>query len=49
MSPTLLQVRDLATHFSTRAGVAKAVDGVSFMSLRARSSAWSANRVLARA
>ena len=30
MSPTLLQVRNLATHFSTRAGVAKAVDGVSF-------------------
>ena len=30
MSETLLQVRDLATHFSTRAGVAKAVDGVSF-------------------
>ena len=30
MSEPLLQVRDLATHFSTRAGVAKAVDGVSF-------------------
>ena len=30
MSDTLLQVRDLATHFSTRAGLAKAVDGVSF-------------------
>ena len=30
MSETLLQVRDLATHFSTRAGAAKAVDGVSF-------------------
>ena len=30
MSTPLLQVRDLATHFSTRAGVAKAVDGVSF-------------------
>ncbi len=30
MSEVLLQVRDLATHFSTRAGVAKAVDGVSF-------------------
>ena len=30
MSQTLLQVRDLATHFSTRAGAAKAVDGVSF-------------------
>ena len=30
MSETLLQVRDLATHFSTRAGSAKAVDGVSF-------------------
>ena len=26
----ILQVRDLATHFATRAGVAKAVDGVSF-------------------
>ena len=26
----LLQVRDLATHFATRGGVAKAVDGVSF-------------------
>ena len=26
----LLEVRDLATHFATRAGVAKAVDGVSF-------------------
>jgi len=26
----LLEVRDLATHFSTRAGVVKAVDGVSF-------------------
>jgi ABC-type dipeptide/oligopeptide/nickel transport system ATPase component len=26
----LLAVRDLATHFATRAGVAKAVDGVSF-------------------
>ena len=26
----LLQVRDLATHFATRAGVARAVDGVSF-------------------
>ena len=30
MSDTLLRVRDLATHFSTRAGLAKAVDGVSF-------------------
>ena len=30
MSDTLLQVRGLATHFSTRAGLAKAVDGVSF-------------------
>ena len=27
---TLLEVRDLATHFFTRAGVVKAVDGVSF-------------------
>ncbi|MGH6782128.1 MAG: ATP-binding cassette domain-containing protein [Sphingomonadaceae bacterium] len=26
----LLEVRDLATHFHTRAGVVKAVDGVSF-------------------
>ena len=30
MSAPLLQVRDLATHFSTRAGNARAVDGVSF-------------------
>ena len=30
MSEVLLEVRDLATHFATRAGVAKAVDGVSF-------------------
>jgi peptide/nickel transport system ATP-binding protein len=30
MSGPLLQVRDLATHFVTRAGVVKAVDGVSF-------------------
>ncbi|WP_298923746.1 ABC transporter ATP-binding protein [uncultured Ramlibacter sp.] len=30
MNQPLLQVRDLSTHFSTRAGVAKAVDGVSF-------------------
>ena len=30
MSDTLLQVEGLATHFSTRAGLAKAVDGVSF-------------------
>ena len=30
MSETLLQVRNLATHFSTRSGLAKAVDGVSF-------------------
>ncbi len=30
MSGTLLQVRGLATHFSTRTGLAKAVDGVSF-------------------
>ena len=30
MSDILLQVRDLATNFSTRAGLAKAVDGVSF-------------------
>ena len=29
MTP-LLEVRDLATHFHTRAGVVKAVDGVSF-------------------
>ncbi len=30
VSAPLLQVRDLATEFATRAGVAKAVDGVSF-------------------
>jgi peptide/nickel transport system ATP-binding protein len=30
MSDTLLQVRDLKTHFFTRAGIAKAVDGVGF-------------------
>ncbi|MBB5688093.1 ABC transporter ATP-binding protein [Roseomonas alkaliterrae] len=30
MSAPLLEVRDLRTHFLTRAGVAKAVDGVSF-------------------
>ena len=29
-SEPLLQVRDLATHFATRAGTARAVDGVSF-------------------
>ena len=30
MSAAILQVRDLATHFAGRAGLAKAVDGVSF-------------------
>jgi peptide/nickel transport system ATP-binding protein len=30
MTAPLLQVRDLATHFHTKAGVVKAVDGVSF-------------------
>jgi peptide/nickel transport system ATP-binding protein len=30
MTQPLLEVRDLATHFMTRAGVVKAVDGVSF-------------------
>ena len=30
MTSPLLEVRDLATHFFTRAGVVKAVDGVSF-------------------
>ena len=30
MTAPLLEVRDLATHFFTKAGVVKAVDGVSF-------------------
>jgi ABC-type dipeptide/oligopeptide/nickel transport system ATPase component len=30
MSRHLLEVTDLATHFFTRAGVVRAVDGVSF-------------------
>ena len=30
MSDLVLSVKDLATHFFTRAGVVKAVDGVSF-------------------
>ena len=30
MSKALLQVRDLRTHFETRAGTIKAVDGISF-------------------
>ena len=30
MNANLLEVRGLSTHFATRAGVAKAVDGVSF-------------------
>ena len=30
MKPALLQVRDLRTHFETRSGTIKAVDGVSF-------------------
>ena len=30
MSRPVLEVRDLATHFATRSGVLKAVDGVSF-------------------
>ena len=30
MSAPLLEIRDLATHFFTRAGVVKAVDGISF-------------------
>jgi peptide/nickel transport system ATP-binding protein len=30
MNPALLQVRDLRTHFETRAGTIKAVDGISF-------------------
>ena len=30
MTKALLQVRDLRTHFETRAGTIKAVDGISF-------------------
>ena len=30
MTAPVLEVEDLATHFFTRAGIAKAVDGVSF-------------------
>src|SRR5205807_1857858 len=30
LGPLLLEVRDLATHFDTKAGLLKAVDGVSF-------------------
>ena len=40
----LLEVRDLATHFFTRAGVVKAVDGVSLRCRGRRGRrAWSAN------
>lgn len=35
-SDTVLEVRDLVTHFPTRAGVVKAVDGVSFTLRRGR-------------
>ena len=41
---TVLEVRDLHTHFFLRRGVVKAVDGVSF-SLRARRGAGPGRRV----
>ena len=45
----LLEVTDLATHFLTRAGLVRAVDGVSFTLRAARSWAWSASPAPARA
>jgi ABC-type dipeptide/oligopeptide/nickel transport system ATPase component len=46
---TVLEVRDLHTHFFLRRGVVKAVDGVSFSCSAARCWAWWANRAAARA
>ena len=44
----LLEVRDLQTHFFTRTGVVKAVDGVSFDLKRGETSALWANLAQAR-
>ena len=43
----LLEVNDLRTHFFTREGVVRAVDGISFAVERGRRSASSASRVAA--